>query len=164
MAARRPDRSGTIRGAQLFKFRQRPRPPRTGVELWRPLRSSEVQKNRFGVVMIDRVGEMAHAPSEQEPEIMQNTNHNNDRGNTCDSMQKVRVRRWRTLLPQKLLAVPKVFFLCSFVIIALSSPAVSGFNVDVGSRVVHSGPRRSCDRECMFGFAVAQHRERGVPW
>ena len=109
---------------------------------------------------VNTVEATAHAPS--EPEIMQNTNHNK-----CDSMQRVRVRRrrWRTIAApaENLLRAvsPKVFILCSVV---LFSTAVSGFNVDVGSRVVHSGPRRSCDRECMFGFAVAQHRERGVPW
>ena len=32
------------------------------------------------------------------------------------------------------------------------------------SVVVHSGPRETCDSECMFGFAVAQHKEAGVPW
>ena len=112
---------------------------------------------------INTVEAMAHAPSSSsEPEIMQNTNHNKS-----ESMQRVRVRRrrWRTITaaPEYLLRAvsPKVFILCSVV---LFSAAVSGFNVDVGSRVVHSGPRRSCDRECMFGFAVAQHRERGVPW
>ena len=106
----------------------------------------------------------AHASSSSEPEIMQNTNHNK-----CDSMQRVRVRRrrWRIIAaPENLFhraVSPKVFILCS-VVLLYSTAAVSGFNVDVGSRVVHSGPRRSCDRECMFGFAVAQHRERGVPW
>ena len=113
---------------------------------------------------VNTVEAMAHAPpSSSEPEIMQNTNHNK-----CDSMQRVRVRRrrWRTITAapaENLLRAvsPKVFILCSVV---LFFTAVSGFNVDVGSRVVHSGPRRSCDRECMFGFAVAQHRERGVPW
>ena len=111
---------------------------------------------------INTVEAMAHAPSSSsEPEIMQNTNHNK-----CDSMQRVRVRRrrWRSkFAPENLLRAvsPKVFILCS---VLVSLATVSGFNVDVGSRVVHSGPRRSCDRECMFGFAVAQHRERGVPW
>ena len=111
---------------------------------------------------VNTVEAMAHAPSSSsEPEIMQNTNHNK-----CDSMQRARVRRrWRSkFAPESLLRAvsPKVFILCS--VLVLFSAAVSGFNVDVGSRVVHSGPRRSCDRECMFGFAVAQHRERGVPW
>ena len=112
---------------------------------------------------VNTVEAMAHAPSSSsEPEIMQNTNHNK-----CDSMQRVRVRRrrrWRSkFAPENLLRAvsPKVFILCS---VLVSLATVSGFNVDVGSRVVHSGPRRSCDRECMFGFAVAQHRERGVPW
>ena len=40
----------------------------------------------------------------------------------------------------------------------------SCFNVDVSSKVIHGAPRDSCDQECMFGFSVAQHRERGVPW
>lgn len=39
------------------------------------------------------------------------------------------------------------------------------FNVDVNSKVIHEAPRRHCDGgECMFGFAVAQHREQGQPW
>jgi len=42
--------------------------------------------------------------------------------------------------------------------------AALAFNVDVDSNVVHSGPRGSCDEECMFGFSVAQHRENGNPW
>lgn len=46
----------------------------------------------------------------------------------------------------------------------LTFQLVESFNVDVNSRVVHSGPRGSCDDECMFGFSVAQHRERGTPW
>ena len=108
-------------------------------------------------------------PSE-EPEIMQNTNHNNGScgcsgDSRSDSMQRARVRRWRRWRRRTLSSTPKVFFLCSVaVFLASSLAAVSAFNVDVGSRVVHSGPRRSCDRECMFGFAVAQHREGGVPW
>ena len=120
------------------------------------------------VRFVNRVEEMAYASS--EPEIMQNTNHNSQ-SNRSDSMQRVRVRRRWRIIPEKekrkllLLAVPKVFFLCSVIMLCSSSSVmVSGFNVDVDSRVVHSGPRRSCDRECMFGFAVAQHRERGVPW
>ena len=36
--------------------------------------------------------------------------------------------------------------------------------VVIRSVVVHSGPRETCDSECMFGFAVAQHKEAGVPW
>ena len=36
--------------------------------------------------------------------------------------------------------------------------------VVIRSVVVHSGPRDTCDSECMFGFAVAQHKEAGVPW
>ena len=41
---------------------------------------------------------------------------------------------------------------------------VCAFNVDVQSAVVHDGPRGSCDRECMFGFSVAQHIENGRSW
>lgn len=41
---------------------------------------------------------------------------------------------------------------------------VSGFNVDVNSRVIHNAPTDSCYNDCMFGFSVAQHREKGVPW
>ena len=65
----------------------------------------------------------------------------------------------------------------------LSLATASAFNIDTGweiivtvviitivilvvirSVVVHSGPRDTCDSECMFGFAVAQHKEAGVPW
>ena len=63
----------------------------------------------------------------------------------------------------------------------LSLATASAFNIDTGwvittpilillilvvirSVVVHSGPRETCDSECMFGFAVAQHKEAGVPW
>ncbi len=43
-------------------------------------------------------------------------------------------------------------------------PSVLSFNVDVGSKVVHTAPRDSCDGDCMFGFSVAQHRDQGTPW
>ena len=46
----------------------------------------------------------------------------------------------------------------------LSLTTASAFNIDTGSVVVHSGPRNTCNSECMFGFAVAQHKEAGVPW
>ena len=46
----------------------------------------------------------------------------------------------------------------------LSLTTASAFNIDTGSVVVHSGPRNTCDSGCMFGFAVAQHKEAGVPW
>ena len=45
-----------------------------------------------------------------------------------------------------------------------SLASTSGFNIDTSSVVVHSGPRDTCDKDCMFGFAVAQHKEAGVPW
>ena len=51
-----------------------------------------------------------------------------------------------------------VFFLVSFL------NFVTCFNVDVESKIVHKGPRDSCRGDCMFGFAVAQHREQGTPW
>jgi hypothetical protein len=63
----------------------------------------------------------------------------------------------------------QIFSLCSFILmlllllLAAVTPSAA-FNVDVASRIVHSGPRGTCDGECMFGFAVAQHRERGTPW
>ena len=170
---------------QLFEFRRRPRAvahAQTEGGGLDSLEAVQVQRSRFSVnVMneadaaadaevrfVNRVEEMAHASS--KPEIMQNTNHNSQ-SNRSDSMQRVRVRRRWRIIPEKekrklllLPAVPKVFFLCSVMMLCSTSVMVSGFNVDVDSRVVHSGPRRSCDRECMFGFAVAQHRERGVPW
>ena len=174
MAARRPDRSGTIqrRSCSSLDNGLAPTTQTGGLEA-----DIHVQRSRLSVVMneaeaedaqvksVNRVeDEMAHAPSSSsEPEVMQNTNHNNQ-SSKSDSMQRVRVRRvrrWRIIPEKEKLLVPKVFFLCS---VMMSSSVVSGFNVDVNSRVVHSGPGRSCDRECMFGFAVAQHRERGVPW
>ena len=43
--------------------------------------------------------------------------------------------------------------------------SANSFNVDVNSKVIHEAPSRSCqDGDCMFGFAVAQHREQGQPW
>ena len=49
-------------------------------------------------------------------------------------------------------------------VLLLGASVTDGFNVDVSSKVVHTGPRRSCDQECMFGFSVAQHRDKGTPW
>lgn len=43
-------------------------------------------------------------------------------------------------------------------------PNVFSFNVDVGSKVIHTPPKDSCDGDCMFGFAVAQHKDQGTPW
>ena len=45
------------------------------------------------------------------------------------------------------------------------SGVVHSFNVDVTSKVIHNAPQRSCeDGDCMFGFSVAQHREKNQPW
>ena len=53
----------------------------------------------------------------------------------------------------------------SCVLISFMTPQLaSGFNVDVNSKVVHTAPSSSCDRDCMFGFSVAEHREKGQPW
>ncbi len=53
---------------------------------------------------------------------------------------------------------------CSLVAgIILGLAVTDAFNVDVDSRVVHTGPR-GCQKNCMFGFSVAQHREQGTPW
>ena len=39
------------------------------------------------------------------------------------------------------------------------------YNVDVDSKVVHSAPRsRGCYDDCMFGFSVAEHKEKGQSW
>ena len=46
----------------------------------------------------------------------------------------------------------------------LSLTTALAFNINTDSAVVHSGPRDTCDSECMFGFDVAQHKEAGVPW
>ena len=43
-------------------------------------------------------------------------------------------------------------------------PLASSFNVDVKNKVIHEAPRQHCNGECMFGFAVAQHREQGQSW
>ena len=40
----------------------------------------------------------------------------------------------------------------------------TAFNVDVGSKVVHNAPTRTCYDDCMFGFSVAQHKEKGQSW
>lgn len=40
----------------------------------------------------------------------------------------------------------------------------SAFNVDVGSKVVHSAPRRGRNDDSMFGFSVAEHKEKGQSW
>ena len=52
--------------------------------------------------------------------------------------------------------------ICGLVSILINS--ASAFNVDVNSKVVHSAPRSTCDDECMFGFSVAQHKEKGKSW
>ncbi len=38
------------------------------------------------------------------------------------------------------------------------------FNLDTKRMVVQASPAASCDRDCMFGFSVAQHSEAGTPW
>ena len=38
------------------------------------------------------------------------------------------------------------------------------YNVDVNSKVVHSAPRSGCYNDCMFGFSVAEHKEKGQSW
>ena len=48
--------------------------------------------------------------------------------------------------------------------VSLMITTVSAFNVDVNSKIVHTAPRSTCDDECMFGFSVAQHREKGQSW
>jgi hypothetical protein len=58
---------------------------------------------------------------------------------------------------------PPIVVVAAAAVVALLPPSAA-FNVDVSSKVIHSAPRESCDQECMFGFSVAQHRERGVPW
>ena len=49
-------------------------------------------------------------------------------------------------------------------IVTLMITSASAFNVDVNSKVVHTAPRSTCDSECMFGFSVAQHKEKGQSW
>lgn len=49
-------------------------------------------------------------------------------------------------------------------LIVSSICGVNSFNVDTDSRIVHTAPLASCDNDCMFGFSVAQHREKGRPW
>ena len=48
-------------------------------------------------------------------------------------------------------------------LLLLLAPA-SAFNVDTRNVVVQASPAASCDRDCMFGFTVAQHSEGGTPW
>jgi hypothetical protein len=59
-------------------------------------------------------------------------------------------------------AAPQMMIL--LVLLLFSSHCVTSFNVDVNSKVIHEGPRKSCDGDCMFGFSVAQHKEQGQPW
>ena len=69
---------------------------------------------------------------------------------------------FRELSP-KMCSARSVLVFCVLSLTLLISSG-SCFNVDVSSKVIHAAPRDSCDQECMFGFSVAQHRERGVPW
>ena len=57
-------------------------------------------------------------------------------------------------------------FNVTLVLLLILCPGVIlGFNVDVNSKIVHSGPPGTCNRaDCMFGFSVAQHREQGQAW
>merc|ERR1719295_1427639 len=41
---------------------------------------------------------------------------------------------------------------------------VHPFNLDANNVVIQNRPPGSCDKDCMFGFSVAQHSEAGVPW
>lgn len=52
----------------------------------------------------------------------------------------------------------------SALMLSIMVQPVSAFNVDVGSKVVHSAPRSTCYDDCMFGFSVAEHKEKGQPW
>jgi hypothetical protein len=58
----------------------------------------------------------------------------------------------------------KLALLAAVTALAALMRPTHAFNVDVNSKVVHSGPRGSCDADCMFGFSVAQHRDNGTPW
>ena len=60
--------------------------------------------------------------------------------------------------------LPRRVFCHLVTVLFVLSCCAEAFNVDVSSKVIHTGPRGSCDQECMFGFAVAQHREKGTPW
>jgi len=54
---------------------------------------------------------------------------------------------------------------CVLLMLFLLSRPANSFNVDVNSKVIHTAPPSRCeDGDCMFGFAVAQHREKGQPW
>jgi hypothetical protein len=46
----------------------------------------------------------------------------------------------------------------------LVAPGGRAFNLDTRQMVVQASPAASCDRDCMFGFTVAQHSEGGTPW
>ena len=43
-------------------------------------------------------------------------------------------------------------------------PLAAAFNLDTTNTVIQERPGRTCDRDCMFGFSVAQHSESGYPW
>ncbi|CAN7996424.1 unnamed protein product [Ixodes hexagonus] len=49
-----------------------------------------------------------------------------------------------------------MFFVLVLVVLVLTPPPAHGFNVDLPTALVHTGPEGS-----MFGFAVSQHRDRG---
>ena len=95
---------------------------------------------------------------------------------TEDSKQSVKMKKicrqklingkcWhRQKLRSLLNSANNMGFLAVIFTLLCSLHIVTAFNVDVGSRVVHTAPRDSCDNTCMFGFSVAEHKEQGQPW
>lgn len=62
-------------------------------------------------------------------------------------------------LSRKQLVILAISLLMSIMV----NPSVA-YNVDVNSKVVHSAPRSGCYNDCMFGFSVAEHKEKGQSW
>ena len=65
-------------------------------------------------------------------------------------------------LKMRILLVKLLLLLPVFLILPVT--LVTGFNLDTTNTVIQDRPGRSCGKDCMFGFSVAQHSEAGTPW
>ena len=69
-----------------------------------------------------------------------------------------------SLTPQPSMKNVKIVILSITLLMSIMANPSVAYNVDVNSKVVHSAPRSGCYNDCMFGFSVAEHIEKGQSW
>ena len=69
-----------------------------------------------------------------------------------------------SLTPQPSMKNVKIVILSITLFMSIMVNPSVAYNVDVNSKVVHSAPRSGCYNDCMFGFSVAEHIEKGQSW